>query len=468
MQPASTGGSDRPNVILCMTDDQGWGDTEYNGHPHLDTPAMDAMANEGIQFDRFYASSPVCSPTRGSCLTGRHPFRYGITGANVGHMPAAEVTLSEVLGEAGYRTGHFGKWHLGTLTTTVRESNRGGPRGAEHYAPPWEHGFEECFSTEASVPTWDPMLATEIEAEKGWIDAERVGDAYGTYYWTGEGQIATDDLSGDDSRVIMDRALPFVREAAQSPDPFFAVIWFHSPHEPVVGGPEYRARFEDRPANEQHYYATITGIDDQIGRLRETLRDLGVAEDTMLWFTSDNGPAAEGGGPGWERGLRQQGKTGDFRGMKGTLYEGGVRVPGTLEWPGGIDEPRTVDAPCVTSDYYPTVLDVLGIDPPNQPRPIDGCSLLPLVRGEASTRPEPIGFQTPNHTGDGGDLAVIDGDEKLIRPAEDAPFELYDLGADPAESEDLAPDRPGRVDELREWVFGWQDSCARSAAGADY
>jgi arylsulfatase A-like enzyme len=141
--------SARPNVILVMTDDQGWADTGYNGHPVLKTPNLDQVAKEGIRFERFYSGAPVCSPTRGSCLTGRHPYRYGIYHANVGHMKKQEIVLAEVLKMQGYTTGHFGKWHLGTLTKTVEESNRGGKRGAAHYSPPWENGFDECFSTEA-------------------------------------------------------------------------------------------------------------------------------------------------------------------------------------------------------------------------------------------------------------------------------------------------------------------------------
>ncbi len=126
----------RPNIVLMMADDQGWGDVGYRGHKVLQTPHLDRMAAEGVRLDRFYAAAPVCSPTRGSMLTGRHPFRYGIFGANVGHVPPAEVTIAELLSRAGYRTGHFGKWHLGTLTTTVVESNRGGPRGAKNYSIP--------------------------------------------------------------------------------------------------------------------------------------------------------------------------------------------------------------------------------------------------------------------------------------------------------------------------------------------
>ena len=148
---------ERPNVILVMADDLGWGDLGCQGHPDLKTPHLDALANDGVRFTRFHAAAPVCSPTRASCLTGRHPYRADIRGANSGHLGEHEATLQGVLGEAGYRTGHFGKWHLGTLTKTLRESNRGGPRGLKHFAPPWLRGLEVCFPTEATAPTFDPL-----------------------------------------------------------------------------------------------------------------------------------------------------------------------------------------------------------------------------------------------------------------------------------------------------------------------
>ena len=221
-----------PNIILCMADDLGWADAGYNGHPELVTPHLDAMSAEGIRFNRFYAAAPVCSPTRGSCLTGRHPFRYGIFGANVGHLPREEVTLAEVLKSMGYKTGHFGKWHLGTLTETVLDSNRGGDRGKEHYSPPWENGFDVCFSTEAKVPVWDPMIRPVGWDDRRWwnpVDPGRESEPYGTRYWTGPDRAASGGMEGDDSRIIMDHARGFIRQATDEQRPFFAVIWFHSP-----------------------------------------------------------------------------------------------------------------------------------------------------------------------------------------------------------------------------------------------
>ena len=143
--------AEEPNIVLIMCDDLGWGDVGFNGNKVIRTPHLDAMAKGGMKFNRFYAAAPVCSPTRGSCITGRHPFRYGIPFANSGHMKPEELTLAELLKKQGYTTGHFGKWHLGTLTKTVKDANRGGPRGAKNYSPPQVNGFDACFTESTST-----------------------------------------------------------------------------------------------------------------------------------------------------------------------------------------------------------------------------------------------------------------------------------------------------------------------------
>ncbi len=446
----------RPNVILCMSDDQGWGDVGYNGHPYLITPNLDAMARSGIRFERFYSGAPVCSPTRGSALTGRHPFRYGIYFANVGHMRKEEITLAEALKTQSYTTGHFGKWHLGTLTNDIRDGRRGG-RQKEHYSPPWENGFDVCFSTEQAIPTWDPMKNQKIP----------------TRYWTGPGEYATENLAGDDSRVIMDRAIPFIRRAVRDKRPFFAVIWFHTPHEPVRTGARYRRIYARFSEGEQHFFGTITAMDEQIGRLRRELRELGVARDTMLWFCSDNGP--EGRSP--HRG-RTRGSTKGLRGRKRSLFEGGIRVPGLLEWPARITGPRTVTVPCSTSDYFPTVLEVLGFRMKGQPEPIDGVSLLPLIEGKMEGRPKPIGFETT----DGGErgararfgspnLALIGNRYKFLsyldeaRAGEDM---LFDIALDPGERYNLVAEMPEVARRMKAALAEWKASCEASDRGEDY
>ena len=438
---------ERPNIVLVMTDDQGWGDTGYNGHPDLKTPHLDRLAEQGVRLDRFYAAAPVCSPTRGSSITGRHPYRYGIFFANVGHLPRQEVTLAEALKTQGYATGHFGKWHLGTLTRDVVDGRRGGrAEEDEHYAPPWDHGFDACFSTEITVPTWDPMRDQRFAGK----------------YWTGPGQWATDNLDGDDSRVIMDRAVPFIRTHAQAGTPFLAVIWFHAPHEPVRGGAEYRKPYAHLSEDHQHYYACLTAMDEQLGRLRGELDALGVADQTVLWFCSDNGPAGAGGGCAQEPGGRQQGSAGPFRGRKGSLYEGGVRVPGLLSYPAGFEGGRRIDTPCCTSDYFPTLMDLLGFELDGRPEPIDGVSLLPILRGRQGLREHPIGFQSQNQ------LALTDDRWKLYSADEGATFELYDLQADPGETTDRAAENPAVVESMRTQLQAWRESCRQSLAGADY
>jgi arylsulfatase A-like enzyme len=427
--------SARPNIILCMADDLGWGDTGYNGNDIIRTPYLDRMAAEGVRFDRFYSASAVCSPTRGSCLTGRHPYRYGIYGANTGHLKDEEIHLAEVLKPLGYRTGHFGKWHLGTLTTELRDSNRGRPGDKTHYEPPWEQSFDVCFSTEAKVPTWDPMVDPES------------GEVYGTRYFTGPGEIAEENLEGDDSRIIMDRAIPFIRDAAEKDEPFFAVIWFHAPHKPVVSGPPYTDGYDEDVAE---YYGCITALDAQMGRLRAELEALGVADNTMLWYTSDNGSA-----PG------TPGSTGPYRDRKGSLYEGGVRVPGLLVWPDRIEEPRTVDMPCSTHDYFPTILDALDLPMPDD-RPYDGISLWPVLDGAMTERPRPIGFQYRDQ------LALTDNRYKIYSGDDGATFELYDLIADPSETNNIAKEKPDILSAMKATLAEWRASCRASDAGDDY
>jgi arylsulfatase A-like enzyme len=437
-----------PNVILAMADDQGWGDTGYNGHPYLKTPHLDAMAAAGLRFDRFYAGAPVCSPTRGSAITGRHPFRYGIRFANVGHMRPAEITLAEALRPLGYATGHFGKWHLGTLSNSIVDGRRGG-RNPGEFAPPWEHGFDVCFSTEQAVPTWDPMKNQPFE----------------TKYWVGPGEYAKSNLDGDDSRVIMDRALPFIADAVRRKKPFLAVIWFHSPHEPVRADDRHRAMYKEHSEGEQHFYGVVTALDEQIGRLRAELRRLRVADNTMLWYCSDNGPEGRSALQGRTRGI-----TGGLRGRKRSLFEGGIRVPGLLEWPAKIKQPRRTSVPCVTSDYFPTVLEAAGL-PENDPRPRDGVSLMPLIEGRMTERFRPIAFETTGSAEErlgSPPLALVGNRYKLLSALDRSEDLLFDLVADAGERDDLRLSMPELARSMRDELLNWRESCRASDEGRDY
>ncbi len=432
----------KPNVILCMTDDQGWGDVAYNGHPDIKTPALDAMSTSGIRFDRFYAAAPVCSPTRGSVVTGRHPFRYGIFYANTGYMLPQEITIAEAVKTQGYTTGHFGKWHMGTLTTKIKDSNRGKPGNTAIFSPPQANGFDVCFSTEAKVPTWDQMVK-KAGAKKHIV----------THYFNEKGDVVTDNLKGDDSRVIMDRAIPFIENAAKNESPFLAIIWFHTPHLPVIAGPKYLDMYKGHPG--AHYLGCITAMDEQMGRLRKKLKDLNIADDTMLFFCSDNGPEGR-------RKTPANGSAGHFSGRKRSLYEGGIRVPGLLEWPAKIKKNRVVDMPCCTSDYFPTIMDILGIKMQDQPTPIDGISLLPLIEGKMEQRPVPIGFQSR------GKIALSDNRYKIYSNNGGKTYRLFDLLEDPSEKIDLAKQKPEVVKKMQKTLERWRKSCRDSMAGKDY
>lgn len=442
----AAGGTSKPNIILCMADDLGWGDPGFNGNRVIQTPHLDAMAGAGLRFTRFYSAAPVCSPTRGSCLTGRHPYRYGVFFANVGHLRREEITLAEALKTQGYTTGHFGKWHLGTLLPDY--SGKGAGRNpAENYMTPAMSGFDEWFSTEYAVATWDPYDPSNAHGKKH--DVRNL-------YWH-NGTNVTEPLQGDDSRIIMDRVLPFVRKAVREATPFFAVVWFHAPHAPVVAGPQYRQMYSAYSEDEQHYYGCITAMDEQIGRLRAELRRLSAADNTMLWFCSDNGPEGKDGKHG-----RFRGSAGPFRGRKRSLLEGGVRVPALLEWPARIAAGRVTDVPCCASDYFPTVLGVLGFRMKGQPEPVDGVSLLPLIERKTQERAIPIGFES------GRQVALIGDRYKIYSNDGGASFALYDLAADAGETTDLAVKKPDVLASMRKTVDAWRASCKHSLAGQDY
>jgi arylsulfatase A-like enzyme len=433
----------RPNIILCMCDDLGWGDVGYHRtNTEIKTPHLDQMAKTSMQFGRFYAGAPVCSPTRGSVLTGRNPYRYGITTANDGFLKDQEITIAEAIKPLGYRTGHFGKWHLGTMTTEIKDSNRGVSGRQDNFFPPWRNGFDVCFSTEAKVPTWNPMYEPGTE------------NFYGTHYWKQDGSFVPYDapeLKGDDSRIIMDHAAAFIEDSVKQKKPFLAVIWFHTPHKPYLAGPEYKALYKTLSGEKQNYYGCITAMDEQVGRLRRQLKELGVSKDTQLWFTSDNGP--EVGTPG---------TAGGFRERKRSLYEGGIRVPGLLEWPAVVKKHRLTDMPCCTSDYFPTVMDILGFSVPGQPKPIDGISLAGLIYEKMERRSLPIGFQYLEQR------SLIDNQYKLYSPDKGNTYELYNLKEDPFEKKDIAASNPAIAVSMKKELEKWIESCQRSNAGEDY
>ena len=443
----NTRADDRPNMIFVMSDDQGWGDVAYNGHPILKTPHLDSMAESGLRFDRFYAGASVCSPTRASCLTGRNNWRMDINGplaADEGHLPATEITLAEVLAEHGYATGHFGKWHVGGF-----DAETAGP----HVMPPWHAGFQECFSTHNVLRTFNPYN----KLGKGGIKA--------CYWHNGRNIPLTEaqqeaSLQGDDAAIVMNKAISFIQQQHQSNKPFLAFIWFHNVHTPLGKNPDLLTLYSECTEQEQIYFSNITAIDDQIGRLRKALRERNLASNTMVWFTSDNGPNLKGK-KNPKPAIAQNGKfvytalgsTGAYRGWKRDCYEGGLRVPGILEWPSRIKKSRHTDFPVVTSDYFPTALAAVGLPLPND-RAYDGINLLPVIEQENNFKRPPIGFHC------NGMEAWTSTPYKIVRSIKNKnkqslDWELYNLVHDPYEEHNLATSKPDLVSRMAKEFDDW-------------
>lgn len=462
----------RPNIVLLMADDQGWGEVGYYGHPNVKTPVLDQMAAEGLRFDRCYSAAPNCTPTRAAVMTGRHANRSGAFSPNWSTRPE-EITIAEVLKPAGYRTGHYGKWHIGAVK-------------AASPVNPAKQGFDDYLSHDNFFEL-DPPLSRNGADPKIY--------------------------KGESSEIIVDAASEFVRQVHQEGKPFFVVIWFGSPHGPYRGLPEDVALYADVKADElKHRYAEITAMDRAIGKFRKLLRELNVAENTLVWYKSDNGIPPD---------AAQKGSfNGGWRGAKGDTYEGGLRVPAIVEWPAVVTKPRVTNVACVSSDIFPTLLDILGLQSLDPSRPIDGISLKPLiVDGSMESRPQPIGFwkypsggerengrwmpeeltrgttpttrnpaidflnfRHPKPTIDNfaGDAAWTDNRYKLVvfpgggsgkakkKGGSGARVELYDLQKDPQEKQDIAALHPEIVKRMQSELEDWQRSVEKSLSGADY
>lgn len=451
--------AERPNIVLVMADDQGWGDTAYNGHQDLLTPNFDEASSAGLRFDRFYAAAPVCSPTRASVMTGRHPNRMGVFKWGYPMRPQ-EITLPEALRTVGYTTGHFGKWHLGS----VRAASPVNPGG---------NGFDRWLSAPNFFDN-DPILSEEGKAVQ---------------------------KKGESSMVTVDAALEWIEEKSEGPAPFLAVVWFGSPHSPHQAIAQDKKPYPNKSKKLQNFYGEITGMDRAFGKLRAGIAELGIRENTILWYCSDNGA------------LPGVGSTGGHRGHKGQVYEGGLLVPAFMEWPAHIKKPRVCDGRCNTCDIYPTLLEIAGVSVENQP-PLDGESLLPLIEGDDTPRTKPMGFwdfttrgiRTPSAEWMGelfaaqqagndlppdetslraselprpphpraqfsGHAAWIDADWKLHRiegPQGKVTWGLYDLADDPAEEHNVIQAEASRVPELQHALEAWLQSVVGSLNGDDY
>jgi arylsulfatase A-like enzyme len=407
----------RPHIILVMADDMGWGQSGYRNHPVLKTPHLDAMAAGGLRFDRFYAGCPVCSPTRASVLTGRSPDRTGVLQHGYA-LRLQERTVAQALKSAGYVTGHFGKWHLNGLR------GPGAPILASDPYSPGRFGFDEWVSV-TNFYDLDPLMSRGGKFEQ---------------------------FQGDSSEIAVAEAVAFLDRHRQSGRPMFAVIWYGTPHSPFKALDKDQAAFAELDEASAHHYGELVAMDRSIGTLRAKLREFNLAENTLLVFCSDNG-----GLPGIEPDT-----VGGLRGNKGTIYEGGLRVPAVIEWPAVI-EPRVTSYPASTMDLFPTVADLLGLSEDVFVQPLDGVSLKPLLTRDRERREPPIPFRF------GTKAAWIDNDYKLLTgDLRTGSFELYDLEHDPAESNDLSDLQPQRLARMKAELLEWSRSVDASFAGSDY
>ena len=416
--PGEEAASFRPNIVLVMADDMGWGEAGYYDHPVLETPNLDAMAANGLRFDRFYAGAFNCSPTRATVMTGRSNDRTGVE--NHGYaLRLQERTVAQALRDSGYATGHFGKWHLNGLR------GAGVPVLASDDHGPGAFGFDEWLSV-TNFFDLDPIMSRKGEFV---------------------------ELEGDSSEIIVEQALEFIEAQAEAGGPFFTVIWYGSPHDPFRALEKDMATFRELDERSRTHYGELVAMDRSIGELRAGLRRLNIEQDTLVWFCSDNGGL----------GRIEPPTVGGLRGLKNTIYEGGLRVPAIIEWPGGIANPRVTSFPAATMDMFPTLAALAGLPDSAMMQPQDGIDLTPLLQSEMGRREKPIPFR---HT---GHAALVDNDYKLVQPDITVDeIELYDLAADPNETTDISAAQPEVAQRLAEALARWNESVDASIAGEDY
>lgn len=406
-----------PHIVLVMSDDQGWGETGYYSHPVLRTPNLDAMAAAGLRLDRFYAGAPNCSPTRATVLTGRTNDRSGVV--NHGFpLRLQEVTVAQALRDAGYATGHFGKWHL----SGIRGAGVPVLAGSSHH--PGAFGFDEWLSV-TNYFDMNPILG-------------RMGQL--------------EEFRGDSSEVMVAEALEFIRKHVAEGKPTFTVIWFGSPHDPWVSSAKDRAAFQGLTEEEQHHYGELVAMDRSIGTLRAGLQEMGIAGNTLVWFNSDNG-GLQAFGPA---------SVGGLRGWKDSLHEGGLRVPAIIEWPRVIS-PRITEYPAATLDIFPTLADIAGLPASAMPLALDGTSLKPLFNNDLEHRDKPLAFRHRNRG------ALIDNNYKILTEnVTEGKYQLFDLTDDPLESQDIAVMHPDEFNRLVSIFKSFNESVEASVAGRDY
>jgi arylsulfatase A len=390
----------RPNVIVFLADDLGWGDLGCYGNAVVRTPHLDAFAKEGVRLTQCYSASAVCSPSRSAILTGRTPYRNGVftwiqEGSEV-HLRTSEITLPRLLRAAGYDTAHVGKWHLN------------GKFNDPSQPQPNDHGYGYWLGTQNNA----------APSHKNPTNFVRNGKAVGP-------------LEGYSAPLVVGEAVTWLKQHRDKSKPFFLAVWTHEPHLPIETDPRFQAPYAGLadPDVRQHH-GNVTQLDHAFGQLMAALKDERLADTTFVFFTSDNGPEGDG-----TKG-RTRGSTGGLRGRKRSMYEGGIRVPGMARFPGRIAGDRAVDVPIVGSDLFPTILGLAGVRPPTD-RVIDGADVSPALAGhrEGVTRPQPLYWRL-DMAPDNLHMALRDGDWKVVAARDLSKVELYNLRDDPNEAMD--------------------------------
>ena len=431
----------RPNFVVVLCDDLGYGDLACYGHKVIKTPHLDRFAKESLKLTNCYAAHPNCSPSRTGMMTGRTPMRVGIHNwipmMSPMHVRKREITVATLLRQAGYATCLVGKWHL-----NGRFNLPGQPQ-------PSDHGFDHWFATQNNA------LPSHENPDNFVRNGKPVGK-----------------LQGFSAQLVTDEAVAWLTKLRDKEKPFFLFVNYHEPHDPIASHPRFTERYSDEGQRSRYqpgisslaaHHGNVTQMDDAFGQLMRTLDDQKLRENTMVLFTSDNGPAIIRSHP--------HGSAGPLRGKKGVVYEGGIRVPGMIRWPGHTKTGTVSNVPISGVDLLPTLCEIAGVDPPTD-RAIDGTSFLPVLANKPIQRTTPLYWhfhqsrevenrpKVAMRIGSWKILATLTGprikpysdirptDQRAIKSAQLDMFELYNLDEDIGETNDLAGSEPERLAEM--------------------
>lgn len=417
-----------PNVVVFLTDDQGWGDLGCYGHPRIQSPHLDQFAAEGLRLTQCYAGCSVCSPSRSAILTGRTPYRNGvwrwIPPGSQYHLRASEITIAELLNERGYDTCHVGKWHLNGKFNSAQQPQ------------PDDHGYDHWLATQNNA-------APNHMNPKNFV---RNGNPIG-------------EAAGPSSMICVEEAIDWLESRENSSRPFFLTVWTHEPHLPIESAKKYMQPYADiNDEGVRQHHGNITQLDDAFGTLMAGLDRMGHRNDTLVIYTSDNGPEGKGTSG------RTRGSTGGLRGRKRASHEGGIRVPGMIRWPGHVTPGSQSDTPVIGSDIFSTICDVVKIPLP-QDRTIDGASILPVFENKPIVREQPLYWR--NHLAlESSRVAMRVGDWKILASENLTQFELYNIREDWQETDDLQAKHPVKFESLKKQLI--QMDAAVLAEGPDW